>query len=106
MQNLEQDYRQLAARREQILQRTAVLEADEKRKAIERGTIIERLKQAGVNPDEPEKERERLQREVETHRETVEKALFEAEALLGATNTQPTTAQAVSTPSGGDLDLS
>ncbi len=76
------EYQTLVSRREGIVSRIAVLTSNEERKREERETLEAELREAGVDPSKPEEEIDRLTREVETHRNTIEKNLDDIENQL------------------------
>lgn len=61
----EQDYVQLGERLNKLKQQHAVLESQEDQKAKRREELRKQLSEAGINPDEPDKEITRLEKEAE-----------------------------------------
>ncbi len=82
MTNFAAEYQSLTNRREGLVSRIAVLEANEERKREEREQIHAELTEAGVDPTKPEEEIARLTREIETLRITIEKQLDDIENQL------------------------
>lgn len=61
----EQDYLELGNRLNKLMQQHAVLSSQEDQKAVRRDELRKKLTEAGINPDDPEGEISRLEKEAE-----------------------------------------
>lgn len=84
----EQDYINLNARRDALVQQHAVLTDREKAKAERRTEIIAQLKEAGIDPDRPQEEIARLEAESEESYKKAKAAIAEFEAALNGQGEQ------------------
>jgi chromosome segregation ATPase len=94
----EQAYLALNERRATLLQKRAVLEAQEAEKSKRREEIRKQLAAAGIDPDRPEEEKKRLEREAEEALRESTRELDEFERRLNEAETPNTTTTLITKP--------
>lgn len=90
----EQDYLDLAERHQSLLREHAVLTAQEETKATRREEIKKKLREAGIDPDKPDEEITRLEKEAADALSEARTRVDEFERKLKA----PTSTEVQATP--------